>query len=180
MPTRGERPRLVIVMGVAGAGKTTIGSRLAARLGLPYADADEMHSSDAIMKMNSGTPLSDADREPWLTAVGQWLRRNCDLGGVVACSALKRRYRDTLRGYADVWFLHLAGDREIVRARVASRPGHFMPASLVASQYAELEPLAPDELGETFDLAGKPELIVESFLRNSTPATRTPVTEEQA
>ena len=145
---------LVVVMGVTGSGKSTVGMALAERLGVPFADADDFHSPENVAKMRAGTPLDDADRRPWLQAIGLWLAERRDSGAVVTCSALKRAYRDILReGAPDVLFLHLDGDRETVRQRVAGRAGHFMPESLVDSQFAALEPLAADEHGVVVDFA---------------------------
>ncbi|MGT2462629.1 gluconokinase [Sinomonas atrocyanea] len=142
-------PGLWVVMGVSGAGKTTAGQALAAHLGVPFGDADDLHPAANVAKMQSGVALDDADRAPWLAAVGTWLAERRD-GAVMSCSALRRAYRDTLREYAwPVRFLHLAGSAEVVRARVEAREGHYMPASLVESQYAALEPLGDDEDGVT-------------------------------
>jgi gluconokinase len=146
-------PYLVVVMGVAGAGKTTVGRALAEDLGLTYADADDFHPQANVTKMAAGRPLEDADRLPWLRAVGSWLVDH-PAGGVVSCSALRRTYRDLLREQAPgVFFLHLTGDPAVAEARVAERTEHFMPASLVASQFDLLEPLAPEEAGYVADLA---------------------------
>src|SRR5690242_11699889 len=124
-----DRPHRIVVMGVAGSGKTTVGSALAARLGLPFADADEFHPPANVAKMRAGRPLDDTDRRPWLQALGTWLADH-PAGGVVSCSALRVGYRDLLRGHApDLTFLHLAGDADVVTARVAARTDHFMPAS---------------------------------------------------
>jgi gluconokinase len=152
MTLRDQCPRIV-VMGVSGSGKTTIGSALAARLGLPYADADDFHPDANVAKMRAGRPLDDQDRLPWLRAVGAWLGAQPD-GGVVSCSALRREYRDLLRDHApNAVFLHLAGDADVVTARVAARADHFMPASLVGSQLELLEPLRTEEAGLVADLA---------------------------
>lgn len=154
----------VVVMGVTGCGKTTVGASLARRLGMPFADADEFHSASNVAKMSAGIPLDDADRWPWLRAVGTWLAAQ-DGGGVVSCSALRRAYRDALRERApDAFFVHLHGDRETVRRRVAGRAGHFMPASLVDSQFAALEPLAADEHGVVLDLDQPVTALVEAAL----------------
>lgn len=143
---------LVVVMGVTGSGKSTVGMALAERLGVPFADADDFHSPENVAKMRAGTPLDDNDRLPWLRTIAAWLREQRD--AVVTCSALKRAYRDILReGAPDVLFLHLDGDKETVRQRVAGRAGHFMPESLVDSQFAALEPLAADEHGVVVDFA---------------------------
>jgi gluconokinase len=156
---------LVVVMGVTGSGKTTVGMALAERMAVPYADADDFHSLENVAKMRAGVPLDDEDRWPWLRAIGQWLAKHQEIGAVVTCSALKRSYRDALReGAPDITFLHLDGDMATVRQRVAQRSGHFMPASLVQSQYDALEPLGNDERGVVipFDLAV--DEIVDRFL----------------
>jgi gluconokinase len=159
--------QVVVVMGVSGSGKTTVGHELAERLGVPYAEADEFHPRANIDKMSAGTPLTDEDRWPWLRAIAAWIAEQAGRdGGVVTCSALKRRYRDLLRSAADsVWFLHLDGDRELIADRITSRHGHFMPPALLDSQFADLEPLDPDEPGLTVDVATPPEEIVELALR---------------
>jgi gluconokinase len=145
---------LVVVMGVSGSGKSTVGTALAARWGVPFADADDFHSPENVTKMSAGTPLDDADRLPWLRSIGVWLAEHREGGAVVTCSALKRAYRDALREAApDAVFLHLDGDKETVRARVAARTGHFMPESLVDSQFDALEPLGADERGVVVDFA---------------------------
>jgi gluconokinase len=152
---------LVVVMGVTGSGKTTVGTALAERMEVPFADADDFHSPGNVAKMRAGTPLTDVDRRPWLLAIGAWLAEHGS-GAVVTCSALKRVYRDTLREAApDLTFLHLHGDKEIARERVGGRAGHFMPTSLVDSQYADLEPLGADEKGLVVDFALPVEVIVE-------------------
>jgi gluconokinase len=143
---------LVVVMGVTGSGKSTVGMALAERLGVPFADADDFHSPENVAKMRAGTPLDDTDRLPWLRSIAAWLRERED--AVVTCSALKRAYRDILReGAPDLLFLHLDGDKETVRQRVSGRAGHFMPESLVDSQFAALEPLEADERGIVVDFA---------------------------
>lgn len=153
---------IVVVMGVSGSGKTTVGQLLAARLGVPYADADEFHPAANIAKMSAQVPLDDRDRLPWLRSIAGWIHNQSDRGGVISCSALKRSYRDVLREPGvSVWFLHLAGDQALIASRVAARPGHFMPAALVESQYSDLEPLRPDESGLVVDTAQDPAAIVE-------------------
>lgn len=155
-------PHVVVVMGVAGTGKTTIGPLLAARLGVPYAEGDDFHPQANIAKMSAGTPLDDADRWPWLDAIGAWAHGRAGLGGVVSCSALKRSYRDRLRAAAPgVMFVHLTGDREVIEDRMAHRQGHFMPTALLDSQFATLQPLQADEAGVAVDVAGSPEEITE-------------------
>ena len=144
---------LVTVMGVSGSGKTTVGAALAQRLRVPFVDADDLHPPANVAKMSAGIPLDDADRLPWLRTVGAWLAEHAARGGVTSCSALRRSYRDVLREAApEQVFVHLAGDREVIARRVAGRPGHFMPAALVDSQFATLEPLDPDERGVTVDV----------------------------
>ncbi|GAA2100725.1 gluconokinase [Actinomadura alba] len=158
-------PPLVVIMGVSGSGKTVVGGALAERLGVPFADADDFHSPANIAKMSAGTPLDDTDRLPWLRAIGAWLAGHAATGGVAGCSALKRAYRDVLRESApQVTFLHLHGDPEVVRRRVAGRATHFMPASLVASQFQTLEPLQPDENGIVLDLGRPVGDLVDAFL----------------
>jgi gluconokinase len=158
-------PYLVVVMGVAGAGKTTVGRALADDLGLAYADADDFHPQANVAKMAAGRPLEDADRLPWLRAVGSWLAEH-PAGGVVSCSALRRTYRDLLREQAPgAFFLHLSGDPAVATARVAARTDHFMPASLVDSQFALLEPLAPEEAGCVADLAAPVGDVVAAAVR---------------
>ncbi|NYV74504.1 gluconokinase [Streptomyces sp. UH6] len=153
-------PPVVVVMGVAGTGKTTIGRRLAELLGVPYAEGDDFHPPANIAKMSAGTPLDDADRAPWLDLIGAWADEHCASGGVVSCSALKRIYRDRLRAAAPgLFFVHLSGERELIEERMSGRKGHFMPRSLLDSQFATLEPLRPDEAGVVVDLSAAPEEI---------------------
>ncbi|MEU9102017.1 gluconokinase [Streptomyces sp. NPDC048361] len=155
-------PLTIVVMGVAGTGKTTIGPLVAARLGLPYAEGDDFHPAANVAKMSAGIALDDADRGPWLDAIGAWAHGRAGLGGVVSSSALKRSYRDRLRAAAPgVVFLHLTGDRALIERRMAERKGHFMPAALLDSQFATLQPLGPDEAGVAVDVSGTPESIAE-------------------
>ncbi|MCP3817242.1 gluconokinase [Streptomyces sp. A3M-1-3] len=155
-------PHVIVVMGVAGTGKTTIGPLLAQALGVPYAEGDDFHSPANISKMSAGTPLDDEDRGPWLDAIGAWAHSRAGRGGVVSSSALKRTYRDRLRAAApEAVFLHLTGDRELIEQRMAERKGHFMPAALLDSQYAALQPLQDDEAGVAVDVSGTPEAITD-------------------
>ncbi|MFF2008741.1 gluconokinase [Streptomyces sp. NPDC058195] len=155
-------PHVVVVMGVAGTGKTTIGPLLAAGLGVPYAEGDDFHPAANIAKMSAGIPLDDADRWPWLDAIGRWAHSRAGLGGVVSSSALKRSYRDRLRaGAPGALFLHLTGDRALIEARMAGRTGHFMPTALLDSQFATLQPLREDEAGVAVDVSGTPEEITQ-------------------
>jgi gluconokinase len=157
-------PTMVVVMGVSGSGKTTVGRLLAAELGVDFAEADDFHPAANVAKMAAGHPLDDADRLPWLRTVAAWIadERAQGRGGVVACSALKRSYRDILASaHPDVFFLHLALTAEAATDRVAHRGEHFMPASLVGSQFEALEPLQPGEPGLEVDAAQPPARIVE-------------------
>ena len=150
-------------MGVSASGKSTVGAALAQRLRVPFVDADSLHPPANIAKMTAGQPLDDDDRYPWLERVGQWLAEDPD-GGVVSCSALKRKYRDQLRAHSpDIEFVYLRGTPELIERRLATRSGHFMPAALLRSQFATLEPLAVDERGITIDAAQDVEAIVEEF-----------------
>ncbi|MEU3993189.1 gluconokinase [Streptomyces platensis] len=155
-------------MGVSGSGKSTVGGLLAQRLMVPFLEADDVHPAANRAKMAAGHPLDDEDRRPWLVSVAGWIRRAIDdgQGGVVACSALKHEYRDLFRrAGAGVWFLYLALDRATADRRVAGRMDHFMPARLLDSQYAALEPLRPDEPGLTVDAAASPRAIVDEAVR---------------
>ncbi len=155
----------IVVMGVSGSGKSTVGAALAQRVRVPFADADDFHPPANIDKMTAGQALNDDDRYPWLEAIGEWLAAHCPDGGVMSCSALKRKYRDQLRRHCpETIFLHLAGTPEVIGRRQASRPGHFMPASLLASQFETLEPLEPDERGVVIDVDQDIDAIVESYL----------------
>lgn len=145
---------LVCVMGVSAAGKTTVGTALADSLGVPFVDADALHPESNRAKMASGTPLTDDDRWPWLNAVGASLAAHSGTGAVMACSALRRVYRDRIRATAPgVVFVHLDGSRELLASRAAARTGHFMPPELLDSQLATLEPLEPDERGLQVDVS---------------------------
>jgi gluconokinase len=154
---------LLVVTGVSGSGKTTLGAALAQRLRVPFADADDLHPQHNITKMSAGIPLDDHDRAPWLRAIAAWLTLRATSGGVLSCSALKRRYRDVLAA-PSTRFLQLVGDIDVVRRRVAARPGHFMPPSLVASQFATLEPLEPAEHGISLDLGRGVDQLVDDCL----------------
>ncbi|MEV8357852.1 gluconokinase [Microbacterium sp. NPDC076895] len=145
----------VVVMGVSGAGKTTVGTMIAEALGAPFVDADDLHSEDAREKMAKGEPLTDTDRWPWLARVAERLADQDYPPTVVACSALKRAYRDALRARRpDVAFIHLDGAPDRVAERLRARTDHFMPPTLLASQLQTLEPLEPDETGVTISVEG--------------------------
>jgi gluconokinase len=135
---------IVVVMGVSGSGKSTVGAALAAALGWPMIDADDLHPPENVAKMAAGTPLTDEDRWPWLDRVVDALRDSTAGGGsvVLACSALKQRYRDRLARAGDVRFVHLRGEPGMIAARLATRRHRYMPATLLASQFAALEPPA--------------------------------------
>jgi gluconokinase len=153
----------ICMMGVTGAGKTRVGALLANALGVTFLEGDDLHPADNVRRMAQGTPLTDADRRGWLTAIASRLAngRRTRTGLVVSCSALKRAYRDQLRAAdGDIRFVHLTGDRALIAQRLAQRVAHFMPAALLESQLATLEPPTPDEHAWTFDLADTPESIV--------------------
>ncbi|MDN6555493.1 MAG: gluconokinase [Acidipropionibacterium acidipropionici] len=153
---------IAIIMGVAGSGKTAVGGRLAERLGVPYVDGDDLHPQANIDKMSAGHPLDDDDRRPWLITIGEWLHDHRETGAVATCSALRRSYRDLLRrSCPGVPFIHLAGSRDLIVERVSGREGHFMPASLVDSQFDTLEPLEPDEPGITVEVTATVDEIVD-------------------
>jgi gluconokinase len=165
---RASRVQVVIVMGVSGSGKTTVGALLARQLGWAFADADDFHGATQIAKMRGGIPLGDADRTPWLAAIAAQIDRWRSAGrhAVVACSALKRSYRDILIGpRADVRLVYLRGGREVIAARMRARPGHFMPAALLESQFAALEEPSPDERPITVDLELAPAVLVDAIAR---------------
>ena len=156
---------IVIVMGVAGSGKTTIGRRLAEALGWQFREGDDLHPPANLQKMAAGAPLTDADRLPWLAELRRLIERCLAAGddAVIACSALKASYREILAGGLDgVRFVHLAGSPELIRERLAHRPGHFMKAGMLDSQLADLE---PPEDALTVDVAGSPEEIVAEIRR---------------
>ncbi len=172
-------PSPLVVMGVSGSGKSTVGAALAQRLGVPFADADDLHPAANIAKMTAGAALDDDDRFPWLEAIGAWLAAHPE-GGVMSCSALKRRYRDQLRHHVpDLEFLHLEGTQEVIARRQASRPGHFMPASLLTSQFRTLEPLQPDEHGVVIEVDQSIDAIVQRYVdRRPTDSTETSAPKE--
>jgi carbohydrate kinase (thermoresistant glucokinase family) len=151
--TRGSGVRVAVFMGVAGSGKTTAGALMAGRLGWDFAEADDFHPPANVAKMSAGVPLDDQDRRPWLEDLRRWIDQEIAAGrrGVMTCSALKRSYRELLRA-PGVVFVHMSGSPATVAARLGARQGHFMPASLLASQYADLEALAPDEDHVTINL----------------------------
>jgi gluconokinase len=151
-PSRLAREMILIVAGVSGSGKTTVGALLAGRLGWQFADADAFHPAANVAKMRAGIPLTDADRQPWLHAIAAWMDERIarDESAVVTCSALKRAYRDALLGgRPQARMIFLSVDREEVAGRLAARHGHFFPAGLLSSQFDALEPPQPGEPGVT-------------------------------
>lgn len=154
-------------MGVSGSGKTTIAVLLAERLHWELADADSFHSPANVQKMRRGIPLTDEDRWPWLHAIAAWIdeTRRAGRRGIVTCSALKRSYRDILvGGRTDVRLVYLQGDEELVSERLAKRHGHFMPATLLQSQFDALEEPGPDENPIVVSVAAEPEAIAARVL----------------
>jgi gluconokinase len=166
-PAAATPTRTIVVMGVAGSGKSTVMHALAERLGWVCAEADDFHPAANIARMAAGTPLTDEDRWPWLAALAAWIGEQEAAGrdAIVTCSALRRVYRERLRaGHDSVWFAHLAAPREILAARIEGRRGHYMPVSLLASQLDTLEPLEPDESGITVQAGASVEATVEAVL----------------
>ena len=157
----------LVLMGVAGCGKTTAATGLHDALGWPVAEADDFHPEVNIAKMRRGAPLTDADRRPWLESLRAWMSEQADRGTrtIVTCSALKRSYRDLLVGaHGRVLFIHLVADEDALRERMEHREGHFMPSALLPSQFADLEPLADDEDGVTVTSRPAPEQTLGAIL----------------
>lgn len=171
-------PRILVVMGVSGSGKSTIGKRLAERIKAPYFDADAFHAPESIAKMSRGVPLTEADRMPWLARIAAKIDelRAAGESGVFGCSALKRKYRDILIGpeRSDqtgtarrdaVTLIYLKGSFDVIDARIRARQDHFMPASLLQSQFDQLEEPTADERPVVTDIAATPDEIVAAILR---------------
>ncbi|HYU66424.1 MAG TPA: gluconokinase [Jatrophihabitantaceae bacterium] len=161
-------PPVIVVTGVAGSGKTTVGSLLARRLGWRYAEADDFHPKANLDKMAAGDPLTDEDRWPWLHALAGWIdeRRCAGEPAVVSCSGLKRKYRDLLRaGRPQVRLVFLSGSRELIGQRLRTRHGHFMKEAMLASQFADLEPPAEDEDVLTLTVDVPPDTLVDEIVR---------------
>jgi len=156
----------IVVMGVSGSGKSTVGTLLATAMGAVFLDGDDLHPPANVAKMKAGRPLDDADRAPWLRAIAAWIdARTADAPGVVACSALRRVYRDVLIGpRTGVALVYLDGDHDLIAARQAARPGHYMPTSLLASQFATLEPPVADEHPITVSIGEPPAIIVQHIM----------------
>lgn len=167
-PGAGKQPGTgvprIVVMGVSGSGKSTIGALVADAMNAPFLDGDSLHPLSNITKMAAGTPLTDEDRWPWLAIVGDELAGAGAAGMVIACSALKRSYRDAIRAKApDAIFLHLDGSLEVLGSRLEGRSGHFMPPALLASQLATLEAIEADESAVVIDIsAGVTAILAES------------------
>lgn len=160
-------PPIIIMMGVSGAGKTTIGACLAAVLGIAFQDADDLHPAENVEKMHRGEPLNDRDRLPWLHRIAAEARawRQMGQGGIIACSALNRRYRDIIVGNcAGIVLVHLEGSKEVIETRMNARHGHFMPSTLLDSQFAALEPPEPGEGAIAVSIVPSPARIVIGIL----------------
>jgi carbohydrate kinase (thermoresistant glucokinase family) len=160
-------PAILLVMGVSGSGKSTAGDNLARELGWPFRDADSFHPPANVAKMSSGQPLTDEDRWPWLAAIAAWIddRRVAKLHGIVTCSALKRRYRDLLlAGRPDVRLVYLKGDLDLIGQRMARRVDHFMPPSLLKSQFEALEEPTADEHAIVIAIDKSPRRVSERIL----------------
>ncbi|MEV4364242.1 gluconokinase [Nonomuraea sp. NPDC049625] len=161
---------LVVVMGVSGAGKTTVGRLLAERLRVPFLDGDDLHPRANVAKMASGVPLTDDDRFPWLVTVGGALAGLRAEGAVVACSALKRKYRETILAEApSAVFVELHAPPDLIARRVEARTGHFMPGALFDSQMKTLEPLEADEPGFRVDCTHEPDRVVANLMEEILP-----------
>jgi len=162
---------IYVIMGVAGSGKTTIGAQLARALDIPFVEGDDLHPRANVERMAHGIPLTDEDRRPWLLAIARRLQEaeRSGSGIVVTCSALKRSYRDLLRsqGSADTRFVYLRGSRPTIAERLADRRGHFMPASLLDSQFAALEEPGPDENASVCDISESPDAIVANLVQQA-------------
>jgi carbohydrate kinase (thermoresistant glucokinase family) len=166
----------IVVMGVSGSGKSVVGARLAEKLGFPFMDADDLHSAANKAKMAGGTPLTDTDRWPWLDTVGAAMAAENSV--VMACSALRRAYRDRLRASApDVYFIELTGTTALLEERIGARTGHFMPSSLLASQLAMLENLARDEPGFTVDVTPSIASVVATIVNHLATAGTAPASD---
>lgn len=162
-----RHPCVLIVMGVSGAGKTALGQALADRLGWPFQEGDALHPPENVAKMHGGTPLTDEDRWPWLDRIAAWIDARLAAGedGIVTCSALKRAYRDRLiRGRPEIRLVDPQASRALLAARLAARKGHFMPAGLLDSQLATLEPPGDDERPIRIDVGDTPAALAERVI----------------
>lgn len=156
---------VLVLMGVSGSGKSTVAGIIAGAMGWDLQEGDALHPRANLEKMASGQPLTDEDRWPWLALIAEWIREHTTHGlpGIITCSALKRSYRDVLRG-DDVVFVHLAGSTSQIRERLTARLDHYMPASLLDSQVATLEPIEPDENAIVVDVGGSPAQIAAEII----------------
>ena len=162
-----DMPSVLVVMGVSGSGKTTVAALLAGRLGWELGDADDWHSPANVRKMHGGTPLTDDDRWPWLASIAAWIDATRSTGrhAILACSALKRAYRDVLIGNrSDVRLVYLRGEESLIHTRQAARLNHYMPASLVRSQFEALETPGPDERPLIADVDAPAHDIVDAIM----------------
>jgi len=163
----GETPCALVVMGVSGSGKSTIADKLAERLRWSFEDGDKFHPASNVAKMSAGHPLTDEDRWPWLQAIADEIDRVCKAGqhAVIACSALKRAYRDILvHGRSDVRIIYLRGSQELIASRLARRKGHFMPPGLLTSQFKTLEPPDANENPVTASIDASVDAIVDDIV----------------
>lgn len=161
-----DPPIVLVVMGVSGSGKSTVAGMLAGRLGWDLEEGDDLHPAANVEKMAAGVPLTDEDRWPWLDKISAWIQLHTASGtpGIITCSALRRVYRDRLSG-PGVAFVHLDGSRDTIATRLSNRLDHFMPQSLLGSQFATLEPLEPDENGIVVELSRGPKDEVKEIMR---------------
>ncbi|WP_198088739.1 gluconokinase [Variovorax sp. E3] len=162
-----SQPLVLVLMGVSGCGKTTVAAILAGRLAWPFEEGDALHPPSNIAKMEAGHPLTDQDRAPWLEKVADWVDERLDAGesGLITCSALKRPYRDVInRRGAGVMFVYLHGSRQTIAARLMARHGHFMPPSLLDSQFADLQEPAADEPSIRIDIGPPPSEIARTII----------------
>lgn len=160
-------PGVIVIMGVSSAGKTTTATALSERLGWPFRDADSFHPPANVEKMSRGMPLDDTDRAPWLAAIAAWIQERIarDEHGIVTCSALKRAYRDVIMaGLPGAKLVHLVGNRALIGERMARRSNHFMPTSLLDSQFATLEPPGPDEDVLTIEVSMSPARVADAII----------------
>ena len=167
MSPRRQRLTTIVLMGVAGVGKSSVMAALAERLGWPALEGDSLHPPSNVAKMAAGMPLTDADRLPWLEAVARWIgeREAERVSSIVTCSALRRSYRELVRrGHPSVWFVHLTAPVAVLEVRIGAREDHYMPPSMLASQLETLEPLQPDEPGSTVDARPRPNVVADRIV----------------
>jgi gluconokinase len=167
MPNPIAKPVVLVVMGVSGCGKTTVAAILAGRLNWPFEEGDGLHPQSNIDKMHAGHPLNDDDRGPWLEKVAEWVEERLDAGenGIITCSALKRSYRHLIsRRGSGVEFVYLHGSRDLIAARLTARHGHFMPPTLLDSQFADLQEPAADEAAIRVDVGPAPSTIAQTII----------------